>query len=232
MDLSHGSSFYQPAQVRSATPDEMRDATAIVIAAGRGGRPGESRLDLLKDNARVVRDLAAPLPRLHRYGDRRDEPGRRAHPPICGGFRAPDRARPRHGHDARYRAAQKRAEPEACMSRRNRSMRRWSANTAIRKSCCGRVRRVAGVPLARWPGWDANEEPLIADEVRTAAYEIIRRKGATNHAIGLVTARRARVTRARRESSADGVSCSGRHAGHSRCRAVAADDRRGHGGAT
>ena len=58
MDLSHGSSFYEPALVRSATPDEMRDATASVVAAGRGGRPGESRLDLLKDNARVVRDLA------------------------------------------------------------------------------------------------------------------------------------------------------------------------------
>ncbi len=28
----------------------------------------------------------------------------------------------------------------------------------------------------------------MADEVRRAAYEIIRRKGATNHAIGLVTA--------------------------------------------
>jgi L-lactate dehydrogenase len=29
---------------------------------------------------------------------------------------------------------------------------------------------------------------VLADEVRRAAYEIIRRKGVTNHAIGLVTA--------------------------------------------
>jgi L-lactate dehydrogenase len=29
---------------------------------------------------------------------------------------------------------------------------------------------------------------MLADQVRTAAYQIIRRKGATNHAIGLVTA--------------------------------------------
>jgi malate/lactate dehydrogenase len=57
MDLSHGSSFYPSAQVRSSTVDEMHDATAIVVAAGRGGRPGESRLDLLKDNARMIRDL-------------------------------------------------------------------------------------------------------------------------------------------------------------------------------
>src|SRR5262245_37985505 len=58
MDLSHGSSFYPPAQVRTATPDEMHEASAIVVAAGRGGRPNESRLDLLKDNAHLVRDLA------------------------------------------------------------------------------------------------------------------------------------------------------------------------------
>jgi L-lactate dehydrogenase len=45
----------------------------------------------------------------------------------------------------------------------------------------------AGVPLARWPGWHSDDEARIASEVRTAAYEIIRRKGATNHAIGLVT---------------------------------------------
>jgi L-lactate dehydrogenase len=48
--------------------------------------------------------------------------------------------------------------------------------------------RAAGVPLASWPQWSSDLESPIAHEVRTAAYEIIKRKGATNHAIGLVTA--------------------------------------------
>jgi L-lactate dehydrogenase len=48
--------------------------------------------------------------------------------------------------------------------------------------------RVAGVPLGHWPGWSAELEAGIAGQVRGAAYEIIQRKGATNHAIGLVTA--------------------------------------------
>jgi L-lactate dehydrogenase len=47
---------------------------------------------------------------------------------------------------------------------------------------------VGGVHLRAWPGWDASREPALAEEVRRAAYEIIQRKGATNHAIGLVTA--------------------------------------------
>jgi L-lactate dehydrogenase len=42
--------------------------------------------------------------------------------------------------------------------------------------------------VRRWPGWKPETERACADEVRRAAYEIIRRKGATNHAIGLVTA--------------------------------------------
>jgi L-lactate dehydrogenase len=48
--------------------------------------------------------------------------------------------------------------------------------------------RVGNRALRGWPGWRTDDEPRLADEVRCAAYEIIRRKGATNHAIGLVTA--------------------------------------------
>jgi L-lactate dehydrogenase len=47
---------------------------------------------------------------------------------------------------------------------------------------------VGGTPLREWPGWSTEREQPIATEVRTAAYEIIKRKGATNHAIGLTTA--------------------------------------------
>jgi L-lactate dehydrogenase len=48
--------------------------------------------------------------------------------------------------------------------------------------------RLGGTPLSAWPGWSREREPQIAERVRRAAYEIIARKGATNHAIGLVTA--------------------------------------------
>jgi L-lactate dehydrogenase len=48
--------------------------------------------------------------------------------------------------------------------------------------------RVGGLPLSRWPGWDAGTQVRLAEEVRTAGREVIRRKGATTHAIGLVTA--------------------------------------------
>jgi L-lactate dehydrogenase len=188
MDLSHGSSFYQPAIVRSSTPDEMRDATAIVIAAGRGGRPGESRLDLLKDNARVVRDLAVhfrsftgtvivvtnPVDVLtHQFAVASGLPIER----VLGTGTMLDTARLRNVLSRTLDIAPQSIHAQVVGEHGDSEVVLWSSA------------RVAGVPLARWPGWDTNEQPLIAHEVRTAAYEIIRRKGATNHAIGLVTAR-------------------------------------------
>src|SRR5262245_17851337 len=61
MDLAQGAPFYPAADVRSADVDEMVDCDAVVIAAGRGGGPGQSRLDLLRDNAAVARDLGPRL---------------------------------------------------------------------------------------------------------------------------------------------------------------------------
>src|SRR5687768_4022845 len=63
MDLAHGAPFYPPAVVRTSTIEEMIDADVVVIAAGRGGRPGESRLDLLRDNAALIRDIGKRLTR-------------------------------------------------------------------------------------------------------------------------------------------------------------------------
>ena len=42
----------------------MTAADAVVIAAGRGGRAGETRLDLMRENAAIVRSIAARLTQL------------------------------------------------------------------------------------------------------------------------------------------------------------------------
>src|SRR5690606_14700704 len=48
--------------------------------------------------------------------------------------------------------------------------------------------QIGGRALRDWPGWTKKREAAAAAEVRGAAEAIIRRKGATNHAIGLATA--------------------------------------------
>jgi L-lactate dehydrogenase len=187
MDLSHGAFFYPSATVRTATPDEMREASAIVVAAGRGGRPGQSRLDLLKDNARVVRDLAAhfrdyrgtvivvtnPVDVLtHQFAAASGLPLER----VLGTGTMLDTARLRNILSRTLQVAPHSIHAHVVGEHGDSEVVLWSSAT------------VAGVPLAHWPGWEAGLEHRLADEVRTAAYEIIRRKGATNHAIGLVTA--------------------------------------------
>jgi L-lactate dehydrogenase len=47
---------------------------------------------------------------------------------------------------------------------------------------------VGGTRIRDWPEWAPHREGAAETEVREAAYRIIERKGATNHAIGLVTA--------------------------------------------
>ena len=65
MDLSHGSPFLPPAIVRAASIAEMRECDAVVIAAGRNGKVGESRLALLQENATVVRALGLAFQGFH-----------------------------------------------------------------------------------------------------------------------------------------------------------------------
>ncbi|MBC7172478.1 MAG: hypothetical protein H5U40_08640 [Polyangiaceae bacterium] len=64
MDLAHGASFYPTAKVRAAGLDEMASADAVVITAGLGSRPGQSRLELLRDNAAIVGAIASELKEL------------------------------------------------------------------------------------------------------------------------------------------------------------------------
>src|SRR4029078_6349408 len=58
MDLAQGASFYTTASVRAVAVDDMLDTDALVVAAGRGGKPNEPRLDLPRHNGRRPRQLA------------------------------------------------------------------------------------------------------------------------------------------------------------------------------
>jgi L-lactate dehydrogenase len=187
MDLAHGAAFYPPAIVRTAAIEEMADADAVVVAAGRGGRPGESRLDLLRENAAVVRDIGErlrgcrgtvvmvtnPVDVLTRVMTKVTglPPAR-----VVGTGTMLDTARLKQvvshvinvdPHSVHAHVVGEHGDSEVVL---------WSAA------------HIAGIPLRDWAGWEPEREPALAEEVRRAAAEIIRRKGATNHAIGLVAA--------------------------------------------
>ncbi|RPH43168.1 MAG: L-lactate dehydrogenase [Burkholderiales bacterium] len=187
MDLAHGAAFRPSCAVQVADLDAMRGAQAVVIAAGRGGRPGESRLDLLRDNARIVAGIGT---RLAGFAGTivvvtnpvdvlvRTVVEASGLPPtrVLGTGTMLDTARLRQMLGERLGLATGSLHAQVIGEHGDSEVVLWSGAHA------------GGVPLRDWPGWTAEDETRIARDVRVAAYEIIRRKGATNHAIGLVTA--------------------------------------------
>ena len=187
MDLAHGASFYPAATVRAASVADMHETRAIVIAAGRASTAKQSRLELLRENATLIAALGRefreysgtivmvtnPVDVLtYVFREASALPASR----VLGTGTMLDTARLRQvlgreiGIDPRSVHAQvvgEHGDSEVVL---------WSGA------------RVGGNPLRQRSEWSAEREQRIAHEVRTAAYEIIQRKGATNHAIGLVTA--------------------------------------------
>jgi len=187
MDLSHGAAFYPSATVRAGSLAEMHATQAIVITAGKNGAPGQSRLDLLKENLGILRGIARQL---------RDYPGIvvivtnpidvlvfdftqiSGLPPerVIGTGTMLDTARLRQILGQRLALDPRSIHAQVVGEHGDSEAVLWSGA------------EVGGVPLRNWSGWQPTDEAHIAHQVRRAAYEIIQRKGSTNHAIGLVTA--------------------------------------------
>jgi len=56
-DLSHGQPFVTPARIWAGDCDDCRDADVIVITAGVGQKPGQTRLDLARKNVNIMRSI-------------------------------------------------------------------------------------------------------------------------------------------------------------------------------
>jgi len=61
MDLAHGYPFFPPLDIHAGTRDDYADAQVIVITAGAKQNPGESRLNLLQRNARIIESIIADI---------------------------------------------------------------------------------------------------------------------------------------------------------------------------
>jgi len=188
LDLAHGAAYYAPCAVRESTVEEMAEmCDAVVIAAGHGALAGKSRLDALVSTAQIALDLGRRL---------RGAPGvvvvvtnpvdvmtalvavASGLPPerVLGTGTVLDTVRLQHV------IAQSLALDENSIDAQVLGEHGDSQVAAFSTASIG------GVPLRRMPGWRRGEEAAVAESVRRAAYTIVAGKGATSHAIGLVTA--------------------------------------------
>ena len=61
MDISHGISFARPMQIYAGNYDDFTDAAIIVITAGANQKPDETRLDLIKKNAAIMKSIVGEI---------------------------------------------------------------------------------------------------------------------------------------------------------------------------
>ncbi len=191
MDLMHGAPFVRPVTVRAGAYADCANCQIVVITAGAAQKPGETRLDLVRKNTGIFRDMipqiarAAPNAILLVVANPVDiltlaaleasgfPPGR-----VIGSGTVLDTARLRALVGQRLNIDPRRVHGYVIGEHGDSEVVVWSRAT------------VAGLPVAefcaqRGSDCDTHMQAEISEQVRRAAYEIIERKGATYYAIGL-----------------------------------------------
>ena len=191
MDFNHGLSFAKPMQITAGTYADLKGAEVVVVSAGAGQRPGESRLDLLARNAELFRTIVPEIVRnnpngiiviatnpvdILTYISAREAgiPSSR----VIGSGTILDTARFRYLLGQHYRVDPRSVHAYIVGEHGDSEIPLWSLANI------GGVRLREFAPLQNRI-YDQAELERIFVGVRDAAYEIIRRKGATYYAIGL-----------------------------------------------
>ena len=195
-DLSHGRSFMPPVQVRAGAPDDYADSKVIVVTAGSAQKEGETRLDLLGRNTRIVNsivdDIAAreseavivivtnPVDVLtYAALEHSGLPRRR----VMGSGTVLDTARFRHMLSEHCGVDVRNVHAYILGEHGDSEIAAWS------------MAHVAGLPMEEYcalcgecDDWKARREEIV-ERVRRSAYHIIDYKGATNFGIGMALTR-------------------------------------------
>lgn len=189
MDIVHAVPFHRPVAVRAGTLADAAGAIATVITAGAAQRPGETRPQLMQRNREVLAAIVAGVVQANPAGlllvatnpvDALTwEALRLSGLPagrVIGSGTVLDSARLRAELAAHYRIDARNVHAYVLGEHGDSEFVAWStasiANMGLRDYCA-----------AAGQAWSQEDLDAIALRVRQAAYEIIRRKGATNFAI-------------------------------------------------
>jgi L-lactate dehydrogenase len=194
MDLLHAVPFARTARVWSGSLEECRGAAITMIAAGAAQKPGETRLDLLRKNAAIFRELVPRIAEINPDGillvatnpvdvlsclSHRIS-GLPAHR-VIGSGTILDTSRFRMLLAEHYGVDPRSVHAHIIGEHGDSEVPVWSSAN------------IAGMPLADFGastgiGHDPGGLERIFDATRDAAYQIIERKGATYYAVaaGLV----------------------------------------------
>lgn len=194
LDLNHGLALAHPMKIAAGDYPDCEGADIIVITAGAAQRPGETRIDLMNRNVAIFDSIIKQVTKYNRDGimliatnpvDILTEvavklsgwPRTR----VIGSGTLLDSSRFRYLVARRLGVDSRNVHGMIVGEHGDSEVPVWSSLA------------VAGIPLSNTPQdrWYLPEadKAAIYDETRTAAYQIIQKKGATYYAIALALAR-------------------------------------------
>ncbi len=187
MDLVHGIPFVEPTRIWAGELADCAGSGVVIVTAGAKQRPGETRLDLVHRNVEIFKSL---IPALMEHCPEAiflvvSNPvdvmtyvslkvsglpvGQ-----VLGSGTVLDTARFRYLLARRLGVDPRSLHAYIIGEHGDSEVAIWSKVN------------IAGTPIGQLsPEWDPAQLGDIFEQVRNAAYEIIRRKGATSYAIGL-----------------------------------------------
>ncbi len=190
MDLMQGMEFLQSAKVISGSDYKLcKDCDIIVITAGAHQEKGETRLDLVKKNAVIFKEM---IPKITQYNKKAilivvTNPVdvmtyltlQYSHYPkerVIGTGTSLDTARFRYFISEQLKVSPNSVHAYILGEHGDSSFPVWSSAT------------IGGVNLKHFPNLDLKARARIYEKTKNAAYEVIARKGATYYAIALTIA--------------------------------------------
>jgi len=191
MDLNHGLPFVRQMRIIAGDYADLADADVMVISAGIGQRPGQTRLELLQTNAAIFREVVPQINAVNQDGiivvatnpvdvltHISAEIVGLGSPRVLGSGTVLDTARLRYLLGQHYGVNSRSVHAYIVGEHGDSELPLWS------------LANIGGVGLADFvgangQGYDQAALDQIFDRTRNAAYDIIQRKRATYYAIGL-----------------------------------------------
>jgi len=195
MDLSHGLPFARPMKIYAGSYDDISDCALIIITAGAGQKPGETRLDLVHKNIAIFKTI---IPEIIKRNSEAillvvsnpvdiltcaalklsGFPAGR----VLGSGTVLDTARLKHLLGKHLQVDSRSVHAFIIGEHGDSELAVWSGAT------------ISGVPLDHFCELRGHYDHEAADhrlyrEVRDSAYEIISRKGATYYGVAMAVNR-------------------------------------------
>ncbi|MFL0268099.1 L-lactate dehydrogenase [Candidatus Clostridium radicumherbarum] len=191
MDLSHGASFVKPVEITAGDYEDTKDSDIIIITAGAAQRPGETRLDLIGRNLSIFKSI---IPEITKYSPNSillvvsnpvdiltyityklsGFPKER----VIGSGTVLDTSRLKYMLGEKFNIDTRNIHTYIIGEHGDSEIATWSSTN------------IAGMNIDEFcrtshNGCGENDKNEIQESVKNAAYEVIKKKGATYYAVAL-----------------------------------------------